>query len=61
MPQMKGPRKKDPRAPHEMPRMATMVSRSSQASTTERKTKNPLPMRISMVSLRSEASLLMNP
>jgi len=60
-PQINGPRKNDPKAPQEILRIATMVSRSSHASITERKTKNALPIRMSLVRRLSDAFGLMNP
>ena len=60
-PQRNGPRKKEPSAPHESERIATIVAGRKKARTTERRTKTAAMTRIKRVRSRSPTPGLMKP
>jgi len=60
-PQIKGPKKTDPIAPHEIPKIATIVAGLNKAKTTDNNIKKALDTRIIKVKLLSVAFAFTNP
>ena len=61
IPQMKGPKKTEAIAPHEIARIVTITAGLKEARIMESKIKNTLPALIRIVKVLSEASFLINP